>query len=452
MLLVSLTVAVAEWSGLRDLYLAGGLGVVLFLVLVAGRIPKGRWPFLAVSLGLAVWAIVTRDNAQAMIEKALVSAAFISGFFVALAWLRHAAGGSASIDRCGRFLAEQPPGRRYAALSVGGHLFGLVLSYGAISLLGSLAEANAAREPNKEIAEIRARRMLLAVQRGFVSTLPWSPLAFAMAISLALVPGASWAAVVPLCAVSGALLIGLGWAVDTIVKPKLTGPRPTPQVAEGSWARLLPLVALLAIIVASVGILQALTHLRAVAVVMAVVPLVSLVWIAIQGAKTPEGVLRHGTARLRRFAGTDLTGYRSELVLLATAGFIGTLGSALIQPMIAASGLDLASLPAWALLLALVWIIPITGQLGMNPILAVSLIAPLLPSAAALGVEPTAIVVAITAGWSLSGITSPYTATTMLVGSFGHVSARRVGLIWNGIYVGVMVVALSGWVVVVSQL
>lgn len=88
----------------------------------------------------------------------------------------------------------------------------------------------------------------------------------------------------------------------------------------------------------------------------------------------------------------------------------------------------------------------------MNPILAVSLMAPLLPSAAALGVPPSALIVAITAGWALSGITSPYTATTLLVGSFGHVSARRVGLIWNGIYVAVTVAALSAWVVVVSQL
>lgn len=456
MLAISIAVAVAEWGvgapWARPLYVGCGGAVVLFLALAAGRVPKGRWPFIAVSVALAGWALVSRADAGALLAKALLSSAFIAGFFVALAWLRHAAAGSPAIQRCGQYLSEQPPGRRYAALTAGGHLFGLVLSYGAISLLGGLAEASAAREPNREIAEIRARRMLLAIQRGFISTLPWSPLAFAIAISVSLVPGASWAGAVPYCAVSAFLLIGIGWAVDTIVKPKLKGPRPKPQVPDGTWRRLLPLLALLVLLVSTVAVLQAATHLRTIAVVMAVVPLVSLAWIAIQGRATAEGLGRHLAARVRRFATEELIGYRSELVLLTTAGFIGTLGSALVAPLIAASGVDLAALPAWSVLLALVWIIPITGQLGMNPILAVSLMAPLLPSAAVLGVPPSALIVAITAGWALSGITSPYTATTLLVGSFGHVSARRVGLIWNGIYVAVTVAALSAWVVVVSQL
>ncbi len=450
LLAISLGALVAEWSGSRAIYLAAGLGVVLFLALAAGRVPKARLPFLAVSLGLAGWAYLARPDGLALIERGLLSSGFIVGFFVALAWLRHAAGGSPAIQRCGRYLAEQPPGRRYAALTMGGHLFGLVLSYGAIALLGSLAEASAAREPNREIAEIRARRMLLAVQRGFISTLPWSPLAFAVAISVSLVPGASWAAAAPYCAVSSFLLIALGWVVDTIVKPKLKGPRPPPQTSEGDWRRLSPLIALLIVLVGTVGVLQALTGLRTIAVVMAVVPVVSLGWIGFQGRGLAGGALGHLAARVARFAADDLTGYRSELVLLATAGFIGTVGAALLQPLIAATGFDIASLPGWSVMLALVFIIPVTGQLGMNPILAVSLLAPLLPSAAALGLEPAALIVAITAGWALSGITSPYTATTLLVGSFGHVSARRVGLVWNGIYVAVVTTALGLWVVTVA--
>lgn len=451
-LLVSLAVVVAEWSGGRALYLAAGGGVVLFLVLAAGRVPKGRWPFLAVSLGLALWAALSRDDAAAILAKALVSAAFIAGFFVALAWLRHAAGGSPAIQRCGQYLSEQPPGRRYAALTVGGHLFGLVLSYGSIALLGSLAEASAAREPNKEIAAIRARRMLLAIQRGFISTLPWSPLAFAVAISLSLVPGASWAAAVPYCAVTSLLLLTIGWAVDRIVKPRIKGPRPPPQAPAGTRRDLLPLLLLLILLVGTVGVLQAATHLRTIAVVMAVVPTVSLVWIAVQSRSVADGLFRHLAVRVRRFAIEDLIGYRSELVLLTTAGFIGTLGSALVAPLLAATGHDLAALPGWAVMLALVWIIPIAGQLGMNPILAVALIAPLLPEAAELGLQPSALIVAITAGWALSGVTSPYTATTLLIGAFGHVSARRVGLVWNGIYVAVLAVALSAWVVLVAHL
>jgi len=96
---------------------------------------------------------------------------------------------------------------------------------------------------------------------------------------------------------------------------------------------------------------------------------------------------------------------------------------------------------------AFVWLIPLAGQVGMNPILAVTLIAPLIPGAASLGVTPTAIVVALTAGWALSGASSPFTATTLLIGSFAGISALRVGWVWNGVYTLLCGIILSIWVV-----
>ena len=155
------------------------------------RVAWSRQIFVVIALALVGAACLTRQDWPAMIAAALGSAAFIAAFFTALTCLRYASAASPSIAECGSFLAQQPPGRRYAALTVGGHLFGLVLNYGAISLLGSLAGAHARREPDPVIRTIRIRRMLLAIQRGFVSTLCWSPLAFASAISTALVPGAT---------------------------------------------------------------------------------------------------------------------------------------------------------------------------------------------------------------------------------------------------------------------
>jgi hypothetical protein len=144
----------------------------------------------------------------------------------------------------------------------------------------------------------------------------------------------------------------------------------------------------------------------------------------------------------------ELATYRSELVLLLMAGFIGALGSRLMLPVVMASGFDLAVLPGWLILVGLVWLIPLTGIMGMNPILSVSLIAPLLPQAHAMGVTPTAVIVAITAGWAISGASSPYTATTLLIGLVAKVSAWHVGLVWNGLYTIVCGVALSVWVLI----
>lgn len=134
-------------------------------------------------------------------------------------------------------------------------------------------------------------------------------------------------------------------------------------------------------------------------------------------------------------------------MILTTAGFIGSLGAGLVAPWMEAAGVDLAAVPAPLLLLSIVWLLPVTGQIGMNPILTLSLIGPLLPPAEAIGLSPAAFVLALTSGWALSGASSPFTATTLLVGRLGGVSARHVGLRWNGLFTILGGVLLSVWVI-----
>ncbi len=437
-----------EWHGAMVFVHGASAAVLLFIVLATPLVGWSRRVFVAVGLALVVAALITRADWLQIIEAGLGSAAFIAAFFSASACLRNASATSPSIAESGRYLAHQPPGRRYAALTAGGHLFGIILLYGAIALLGGLAEASARRESNEEVRRIRLRRMMLAIQRGFVSTLCWSPLTFSMAISTTLVPGASWADAFGFGLVGASMLAGMGWALDTIFKPRLSGPRP-PVQRVGTWRSLIPMLILLAILLSTVGGLSVATGLRAVAVVLVVVPLLAAGWIAMQNVT--DAPLRKVAQRAVAYS-EDLFNYRSELVLLVMAGFIGTLGARLLLPLMAGSSLDLLAVPAWVILVGIVWIIPLTGLIGMNPILSVSLMAPLLPNAEAMGITPAAIIVAITSGWALSGASSPYTATTLLAGSIGGVSAWRVGLSWNGLYTLLGGLMLSGWVTIVSLL
>jgi hypothetical protein len=448
LLAITAFVILFEWSGNTACKFPAAVGVVAFVIASTPRVSWSRRVFILTALALTISACVTRADWLAITSSALNSAAFIAAFFTALTSLRSASASSPAIEKCGHFLAEQPPGRRYIALTIGGHLFALVLNYGSISLLGNLAEASARREPNDEIRQHRVRRMMLAIQRGFVSTLPWSPLTFAIAISTSLVPGASWANALGYCLVSALILAGLGWAIDTIFKPRLSVPVPSRQKPRGTWASLLPLLALLALLVTIVGALHFTTGIRAVGVVMLVVPIISISWIALQNSASNP--VKRTSFQIARYTALDLPSYRSELVLLTMAGFIGTMGSKLLSPIVVTSGIDLTTLPNWLVLIALVWIIPLAGQIGMNPILSVSLIAPLLPTAAAMGITPAALVTALTAGWALSGASSPFTATTMLVGNIARVSAWRVGLSWNGAYTVLSALTLSAWVAYVA--
>ena len=272
LILIAVLVPLAEITGARQATWAAGACLLVFLALSAPRVTWSRKIFLATGLALFIAAVLTQSDWLALTEKAFATAVFVAAFFVALAWLRSAASSSQAIERCGRFLANQPPGRRYLALTGGGHLFGLVLTYGAITLLGSLAEASARTEPREDIRTARTRRMLLAIQRGFISTLTWSPLTFSMAITTSIIEDSSWAGVVGYGLVSGLIIAGLGWTMDTIIKPKLKGPVPPRPKVEGGWSQISPLLLLLAILVAGIGGLHIITGLRSVIAVMFATP------------------------------------------------------------------------------------------------------------------------------------------------------------------------------------
>lgn len=444
LILLAVLTALFEW-GVAGLDVARGVLAIAVIGLLSLRVKASRVAFVAVGAGLTIWEYLINPDWDDLMWRGLASAAFIGSFFTALTTLRNVAQTSPAIRRSGRYLASQPPGRRYAALSVGGHLFGLLLSYGAISLLGGMATASAQSEPDAIVRGHRVRRMLLAIQRGFLSTLPWSPMGFAMAVTTTQIPGASWADAVWPGVATSLIMLTIGWALDSIFKPRLGRPTPRKPV-DGTWRLMAPLFLLLGLLAASVGVLHELYGVRIAGIVIVVVPVLSLTWAVIQSFGRAEGSALD--ARARGYLFGDLPSYRGEIVLLMMAGYIGTLGAPVLVPLMTGAGLDLASQPAWLVLLILVWIVPVLGQFGMNPILAVTLIAPLIPEAAALGVSPTAIVTAIIAGWTISGVCSPFTATTLMVGSLGGISAFRVGVKWNGGYLAVLLPVLSLWALI----
>lgn len=447
LLFTGVAVIFREWLGLDVAAALAALGLVAFLIVATPFTPFSRKAFVAIGLVLAGLVVGFVDDWPAVLEKAIAQGAFIATFFAALASLRNPASASPAIERCGQYLASQPPGKRYLALTIGGHLFALILNYGSITLLGGLTEAIAGKEPNPEIREIRNRRMLLAVQRGLCASLCWSPLAFATAITTSVIAGASWGGMAPYAILFAVVFLFVGWALDTLYKPKLSGPQPVRGKPIGSVRDLAPLVVLLVLLFAAVGTLEYLTGLAITAIVMLFVPLVSIGWIAYESGNQGETM-----RRLKRLAFAELPSYRSELVLLIMAGVIGALGAALIQPLTAGQSLDLSGLPVWLVLLAPVWIIPVLGQLGMNPILSVSMLAPLLPPADALGIPANLLVAAITAGWALAGATSPFTATTLLIGRLGHTSALHVGLVWNRAFTLWVGLAISAMLLVFAAL
>jgi hypothetical protein len=303
---------------------------------------------------------------------------------------------------------------------------------------------------------VRMRRMLMAIQRGFVSTLNWSPLAFSMAVGTTVIAGSSWEGTVGYGLLTAVVLTAVGWFVDAAFKPPRPAGAPPPPPPVGDLSSLIPLFSLLLSIVVCVGAGVFLTGMRITMVVMAVVPLIAMAWVAVQAAwpENPEARVPSVPAEVARrcldYCGRELDTYKSEMVLLFMAGFIGKLGGALAAPLVTGHLVDFSRVPAWAILVGLVWGLPLLGQIGMHPILAVSMIGPLLPDPAVLGISPDLVLLAMTIGWAFSGATSPFTATVLLVALFGRVSATTVGLRWNGMFLLLGCVVGSVWMLLLA--
>ncbi|MCO6383391.1 hypothetical protein [Oceanicola sp. 502str15] len=428
----------------------GGVLSILVLVLLAPQVRGSRHVFLAISVALAGYCLLVLAAPGEVLWPALERASFIIGFFCALASLQHVAGRSPAITRAAAFLANQPPGRRYLALGFGTQVFALMLSYGALSLLGTMARRSAEQEPDPAVRALRARRMLQGAQCGFSASLCWSPLAFATVITTALIPGAMLGPVVAYGLVSALIIVVIGWLVDRRLKGTLPRGTVVPQrdaAAAHDVKSLRPLGWLLAAVAVPSILADVLWDVQPAHTVLGLVPLIAAVWVLIETRRGRWGELG---ARSRAYTFGDLPGYRAELVLLSTAGFIGTAAGALLLAWLSTHALDLSAIPARVFLVLPILLIPLAGQLGLNPILFVSLFAQVLPSPEQLGVSTISLVMALITGWTLTAPTSPFTASVMIISRLGGVTPAEVAFKWNGAFVLLSALALGIWVQILA--
>jgi len=423
---------------------------IAFLALaISIYFPQIGWSkriYVVIGVFLSLLAVTFLDTGITTLVTGLKRSVFTSAFFIALLSISSAASSSSMLISCGHFIAQQPPGRRYAALTVGGHLFGLVMFYGAITLLGSLVAAQATK--NGTFEKLGTQRMLLAVQRGFAATLPWTPLAFPVAVTIAIVPGANWAQSVFFCACSSLIIMGLGWIFDTASKEQEAAVAPDVKFNLAEWQKhLSPLVLLLGGILACASTVSFAMGLRISESVTIAAPVIAVTWLLFQSQSARfSDQIAHLRHRLAIFSFEELPRARGEFTLIIMAPLIGVLGAGLLQPLTGGFDMQPDALPAPVLLVIIFWLIPFTGQLGMHPLLIVSFLAPLIPDPTTLGISPAVVVTTITSSWALTNLTSPFTASVLVIARLGNVSPLHAGLKWNGLYGLITGVALSIWI------
>jgi hypothetical protein len=324
-------------------------------------------------------------------------------------------------------LASQPPGRRYAAMTLGGTFFGAILNFGAIALLGGMVrDANTleAAGGDARIRAIREKRMLLAILRGFSALMFWCPLTVAYAIVTTTVVGVSWPLMAGFGLIGTAGLLTIGWAVDRLTMPR---PRRRAEPQPFAWGRLAPLVGLLALVFALSLLAEETTAGKLIHGVILVVPPIALGWLALgRGARGALG-------RMGGYLSRTVPTQRGEIAVLGNAAFLGAAVAALLPDSGVQSVLG-AALPAVAVPMLVPWVVALLGQAGANPLITVTVLAAAVAEPARLGLDPTVFGLSLVAGWSMTVGSSPAAAATMMTGRMAELSAGEIGRRWNALH------------------
>nr|WP_273543326.1 hypothetical protein [Halomonas profundi] len=424
----------------------GIAALLLYLSTLAGqltRMAKGLLLAAGVLTALALWRSSTPGQ---LLFEASGRFAFFATFVVALSMLRLPAYRSRLVRRCGKSMLLQPPSRRYPILSLGSALFGIILNIGVLNLFAAMIEKSntlSAAQGRIWVQEARQRRMMLALLRGFSLAPLISPMGIGVAVVLSSLPELSWLALAPYILGAAVLIFLTGWAVDF-----LTGPHPPANRHQVSTPSLRPLAQFSVLLMGIVALVFTIAWLLALRLPIAALlgaPIGALLWLAWQRRKLGYAGLPAALSAVHRQLPWLLSPSANEIVVLGAAGYLGHLCVGLVDTQQLAP--LLVVLNQWGAFNAVLGMLMVVGlaQVGVNPIVTVTLLVGLLPTLGIEGLTPALIGASLMVGWALALMSSPMTASMLILSRFTGVPATQIGYRWNGRFLIASIPLLAAW-------
>jgi|TARA_R110001583_G_scaffold131786_4_gene283628 hypothetical protein len=452
LLVMTATIAYKLWGGVMPLVVAS-VTLLAFLLLqwrsinTTGKVMLG---VALVSLCLLNWSASPLQIATSAFSRS----SFFATFLVSLCFLRLAAKHSLMVKRCGKLVVNQPPALRYGVISYAGTLFGTVLSFGVVHLIGQIIDKGNSLDAaggSVRIQNIRRQRMSLALHRGF-SVLPLaSPFSITMALMLATIPGLEWQSLLPMGLTTAVMLIGLGWGFDYFNNPKLAPIDAQYRGPDLSWLPALQFAGLILAIFSVAALLAQMTILSLPLAILMISPVVGILWLT-WGRRTADTSVacRRTTHILRQQLPAELNGLRSEIAILSGASFIGVIIADLIPQQQLVQLVQTLGLTSAPLAIVACALIPLFALTGIGPIVTVTVIASTLSSTTAFQLPPELLAIGLMSGWALAMNSSPISLSALMVSNTTGCSTRDLTLNWNGRYSLVSFVCISLWLLLLS--
>lgn len=335
---------------------------------------------------------------------------------------------------------RQPPTRRYWVMTASGHFLSVLLMAGAGSVLG--AAIRSATDPalggDPAVHAIRRRRMSNAMIRGVGSVAMWAPSSLMLGLLFVVLPELEWRDYVAYGLVTVVLMLAVGAAMDWVTRPRPIGAgTPVLTASPRELYAFVPLLLLVLLIFALSLLLRMVLPLAQLPAILSCALVVALGWIAVQDG-VPGAV-----TRLRRRAVPLLVSLRSEVCILAAAGMIGPLVLTLQSADRIEGFIAWLHLSGAATLVLASWVIVLLGQIGISPIVSVSVLAEPLWHLSSFDFSGTELILALMIPTVVFAITSPLSVIVRASASAMQLPVESVGRAWNWAYGLVIMLCLS---------
>ncbi|MGB3555947.1 MAG: hypothetical protein WBA25_15065 [Jannaschia sp.] len=417
--------------------------VLAYLALFIARASRIVKAFFILALVLLVWGTISGALSAADIARGADRMAFLSCLLLALIFLRLVAARDDAFERAGAFLANQPPSRRYVSLGVGGNVFGVLLNLGGLGLLIEMTRAGqrrgeSLRAVTVQVHELRERRIISAILRGFATIALWSPFGVALNTLLLIYTDLHWGEFAPYGLAFAALFLATGTILDAVERRLFpVRPRPPPATpAPGEGRGMLIVAGHLCALCGIVLTADFLLPLAFQSLLIALVPLYAFAWIT-RLAGRPGPALLIGDFR------ANAPRYVNEVGVFALAGLIGALLAVLVPDGALTPVLDwtIAHGGAASLSLALMWGTVLAAMVGLHPIITVAILAEFMLRTDIL--SDRAVVLSLLSGWTCTVCLAPLATTATYVGAIIDRDPITVTWRWNGVFGAVILTLLS---------
>lgn len=455
--LISVGALAEHYSGLAFF---GYLAIAAFLAFcLVGQSYFRLRERLLLTVGLALSAVAFAGGPEGgeAVYRALDRAAFLAAFMLLMGLLRDAAVTSPAVVESGRFLTRQPPGRRYLAIAGGSHVLTTLLNMGALNLLAPLIQAGvkASREAGEEeaIAAVKERRQFCANLRGFSTVIVWAPTTVTQALLISLFPAADPLTVILNGLGFAAIAFVAGWLEDRLrwlplrrrmAREGRVALEPASRMPRRALRDFgLVCLALVALALAA----RFLFAVETVPALMLAAPILTVAWIFHQGqAQGNRVALGFAVRRVGRILGRSVPAASPEAFTLATAGFIGMMLAALVPSQAVTSLASPEVVHPLVLLAVLPLLVLIAVQFALTPIVMAVFLGTALSTLESLPAAPELFILALSGGWTLSLLASPFAASALILHRITGLSAARLTWVWNGLYALVAYLLLLAWV------